>query len=298
MTEIPLSWKKRADLRVFRFLLKLFPGEFLEDYEYCLVQAFRDQINDTATRREFIALWLKVIFDIIKNAIQERVNQFEIGNYPALVDVLWILGFSVSLVFPFHIWDIYIQQILGPLENTQIGNVLWLPIMQYAVIGFLVGLFQWVFIRKHIRINLAWPFITCIAWSLGGLIGGGLSNILFADLQELQISGHLITASQRNLLTFGPNYIFIFSSAFLISISQLFFLPKSRFRWLWLLVNMIAWLVQYQIIIYLNRTFYRIEPYYYDFRNGLGAIAAGLIMGIFLRLLIVYVDLEKKSKLS
>ena len=298
MTEIPISWNKRGDLRAFRLLLKLFPADFLEEYEYCMVQIFRDQINDAATRREYIALWLRVVFDIIKNAIQERVNLFAIENHPALADVFWILGFSVSLVFPFHIWDLYVHQMLGPLENTPIGNFLWLPIMQYAVIGFLVGLFQWVFIRKYIRINLAWPFITCIAWSLGGLIGGGLSNILFADLQELQISGHLITASQRNLLTFGPNYIFIFSSAFLISISQLFFLPKSRFRWLWIMVNMIAWLVQYQIIIYLNRTFYRIEPYYYDFRNGLGAIAAGLIMGIFLRLLIVYVDLEKKSKLS
>lgn len=298
MTEIPLSWKKRADLRVFRFLLKLFPGEFLEDYEYCLVQAFRDQINDTATRREFIALWLKVIFDIIKNAIQERVNQFEIGNYPALVDVLWILGFSVSLVFPFHIWDIYIQQILGPLENTQIGNVLWLPIMQYAVIGFLVGLFQWMFVRKHIRFNLAWPFVTCLFWSIGGFVGGGLSNIIFEDLHELLISGHLITANQRNLLTYGPNYLFIFSSAFLISISQFLFLPKSRFRWLWIIVNMIAWLIQYQVIIYFNRTFYRIEPYSYDFRNGLGAIAAGLILGVFLRLLFVYVELERKTKLK
>ena len=298
MTEIPLSWKKRADLRVFCFLLKLFPEEFLEDYEYCLVQAFRDQINDTTTRREFIALWLKVIFDIIKNAIQERVNQFEIGNYPALVDVLWILGFSVSLVFPFHIWDIYIQQILGPLENTQIGNVLWLPIMQYAVIGFLVGLFQWMFVRKHIRFNLAWPFVTCLFWSIGGFVGGGLSNIIFEDLHELLISGHLITVNQRNLLTYGPNYLFIFSSAFLISISQFLFLPKSRFRWLWIIVNMIAWLIQYQVIIYFNRTFYRIEPYSYDFRNGLGAIAAGLILGVFLRLLFVYVELERKTKLK
>lgn len=298
MTEIPLSWKKRADLRVFRFLLKLFPGEFLEDYEYCLVQAFRDQINDTATRREFIALWLKVIFDIIKNAIQERVNQFEIENYPALIDVLWILGFSVSLVFPFHIWDIYIQQILEPIEKSPLGQFLWTPVMQYAVIGFLVGLFQWAFIRKHIKFNLAWPFVTCAFWSFGGIIGGGLSNRIFGDLQELLISGNLITAHQRNLLLYVPNYIFIFSRAFLISISQIILLPKSRFRWLWIIVNCIAWLIQYQVIIYLNRTFYRLDPYHFDFRNGLGAIAAGLILGVFLRLLLVYVELERKSKMK
>jgi hypothetical protein len=172
-----------------------------------------------------------------------------------------------------------------------------MPVMQYAMIGFLVGLFQWVFIRKHIHFNLAWPFITCLAWSLGGLIAGGLFDLIFGDLQERLISGQLITAQQRNLLLYVPNYIFLFSRAFLISLSQFIFLPKSRFRWMWIIVNLAAWLIQYQVIIYLNRTFYKLEPYAFDFRNSIGAIAAGLILGIFLRLLIVYVDLERKSKL-
>ena len=292
MSDIPLSWNKRADLRAFRFLLKLFPGEFLEEYEYPLVQAFRDQINDAATRKDYITLWLKVVFDIIKNAFQERVNLFAIGNHPVLVDVLWIFGFSVSLIFPFQIWDLYVQQILVPIENSPLGAVLWLPIMQYAVIGFLVGLFQWAFIRKKIRFNLAWPFVTCLAWSLGGLIGGGLSDLIFGDLQELLFSGQLITAQQRNLLLYIPNYIFLFSRAFLISLSQFIFLPKSRFRWMWVIINLVAWLIQYQVIIYLYRTFYRLEPYSYDFRNGIGAIAAGVILGIFLRLLFVKVGPE------
>ena len=94
---------------------------------------------------------------------------------------------------------IYIQQILELIENFPLGQFLWMPIMQYAVIGFLVGLFQWVFIRKHIRYNLAWPFVTSAFWSIGGLIGGGISNLVIADLHELLTSGHLITANQRNL---------------------------------------------------------------------------------------------------
>ncbi|RLD00425.1 MAG: hypothetical protein DRI46_07475 [Chloroflexi bacterium] len=297
MTDIPLSWNKRADLRAFRFLLKLFPRDFLAEYEYPLVQAFRDQINDTATGRDTITLWLKVGFDILKNALQERVNLFAIEDHPALIDVLWILGFSVSLIFPFYIWDIYVFQILEPLKNSPLGEVLWMPVMQYAMIGFLVGLFQWAFIRKRIRFNLAWPFITCLAWSLGGLITEGLSDFILANMQERLISGQLITAQQRNQLLYVPNYIFVFSRALLISLSQLKFLPKSRFRWMWVIVNLVAWLIQYQVIFYLNRTFYRLDPYSYDFRNGLGAVAAGLILGVFLRLLFVNADLERKSKL-
>ena len=295
MTEIPISWIKRGDLRIFRRLIKLFPPEFLGEYEYCMIQAFRDQLDEVETKEEYIDLWLKVIFDIIKNSIQERVNVFTITKYSAFVDIVWIIGFSVSLVFPYHLWDLYVKLMLGPIKNTSIGNFLWLPIMQYAVIGFFVGLFQWVFIRNELQFNLAWPFITSIAWSFGGLVAGGLSDIVFADLHEHLILGHLITAHQRNLLTIGPNYIFIFSSAILISVSQLWFLPKSRFRWMWIVVNMLAWLIQYQVTIYLNRTFYRIEPYSYDFRNGIGAIAAGLIIGVFLRLLFMYVDLERRS---
>jgi len=53
MTDIPLSWNKRTDLRAFRFLLKLFPEDFLEEYEYWLIQTFKDQINDTASRKEY-----------------------------------------------------------------------------------------------------------------------------------------------------------------------------------------------------------------------------------------------------
>lgn len=297
MNELPLSWKKRADLRVFRFLIKLLPNKFLEEYEYCLVQTFRDQIKDAANWRDHIALWTNVIFDIIKNALQERANLFAIENHPALVDVIWILGFSVSLIFPFYIWDIYVFQILEPVRNSTLGEVLWMPIMQYAMIGFLVGLFQWVFIRKYIRFNLAWPFITCLAWSLGGLIAGGLSDFIFEDLQERLISGQLITAQQRNQLLYVPNYIFVFSRALFISLSQIKFLPKSRFRWMWIIVNLAAWLIQYQLIFYLNRTFYRLEPYAFDFRNSIGAIAAGLVLGVFLRLLFVNVDLERKSTL-
>ncbi len=90
MTDIPLSWNKRADLRAFRFLLKLFPRDFLAEYEYPLVQAFRDQINDTATGRDTITLWLKVGFDILKNALQERVNLFAIEDHPALIDFLFL----------------------------------------------------------------------------------------------------------------------------------------------------------------------------------------------------------------
>jgi len=292
MTNFPISWNKRVDLRIFHLLLRLFPDEFLGEYEYGMIQTFRDQINDTASRKDYITLWFKVFFDTVKNAVQERVNQFSNENHPALADVLWILGFSLLYVFTSHWWVSYGQRIFRPLENTPFGQSAWSGLVSSAIMGFMIGLSQWVFIRKHIHFNWAWPFATGIFYSVGGFLGGGIDYYIFTNLHKFEVLCKL-SVYNTNFHSTVQQYLFPLITAYFVSLSQVLFLPKSHFRWLWIPVNLIAWLSSRQLTIYLHRSFFRVGP----FNNWVvfGDIAEGLILAVFLRLLFTMVELEGKS---
>jgi hypothetical protein len=292
MTDIPLSWNKRADLRAFRFLLKLFPEDFLEEYEYWLIQIFRDQINDTASRKEYFSLWVKVFLDLVKNAILERVNRFSINNHPALADVLWIIGFSLLYVFTSQWWNSYGQRIFRPLENTPFGQSAWSGLVSRAMMGFMIGLSQWVFIRKHIHFNWAWPIATGIFYSVGGFLGGGIDYYIFTNLHKFEVLCKL-SVYHANFHSTVQQYLFPLIKAYFVSLSQVLFLPKSRFRWLWIPVSLITWLSSRQLTSYLYRSFYRVGPF--NNWDVFGDFAEGLILAVFLRMLFTMVELEGKS---
>ena len=207
-----------------------------------MAQAFRDQINDTNSKREHITLWLKVFVDIIRNAFQERVNQFSIANHPAFADVLWILGFRLLYVFTERWWISYGQSIFLPWRILHLADPTWTYIALSAVKGFLIGLSQWVFIRKYIRVNWAWPFVTGIFVSIGGFLSGGIDYFLFSNPDKFRFLCEFYY--QGNFHSTVQQYLFPIITVYFISLSQVAFLPKSRFRWLWIPVSLIASLVE------------------------------------------------------
>ncbi|MDP8237516.1 MAG: hypothetical protein P9X24_00370 [Candidatus Hatepunaea meridiana] len=257
-----------------------------------MVQAFRDQIRDTNSRKEYITLLLKVFLDIVKNAIQESVGQFSITNHPALADVLWILGFTLLYGFTTRWWISYGQSIFRPLENTPFGQSSWSGLVSSAMRGLMIGLSQWAFIRKHIHFNRAWPFATGIFYSIGGFLSSGIDYYIFTHLHKFEALCKL-SVYQSNFHANVQPYIRLSITAYFVSLSQVVFLPKSRFRWLWIPVSLIAWLCDRQVTLYLYRSVYRVGP----FSNWevFGVIAEGLILGVFLRLLFIYVELDNRA---
>jgi len=292
MGNFPSSWDKRADLRIFRRMLKLFPDEFLEEYEYEMVQAFRDQIKHTTSKSEYITLWLKVFLDLIKNAIQERINEFSIENHPALADVLWILGFTFITAFTTYLWINYGQRIFRLLENTPFFQSVWSDLAISAVMGFIIGLSQWLFIRKHIQFNWAWPFATGILFSVGKFISGGIDYYVITHLDKLEFLCKL-SVYDPNYLANIRSYIRLFITAYFVSLSQTVFIPESRFRWLWIPISLIARVCDRLVMLYLGNSFYRLGP----INNWavFGDLAEGLILAVFLRLLFIHIELENKS---
>jgi len=129
-----------------------------------------------------------------------------------------ILGIAISLSV-----IIAISKITNIHEDT-ITNYIILPI-----IGFSVGIFQWLMLRKHVSWARMWIWLTTAGWVISFLLAFSLYNWLTS------ISGTEFTDTWQKAIQFTLIAIFIGGFQWLLLKRHI-----SRSGW-WILANVIGW---------------------------------------------------------
>src|SRR5687767_12211233 len=60
--------------RIYRALLRLFPAEFRGDFGEEMSEDFRDQRQDSPSRRGLLFLWVRTIADLLRRAPREQAD--------------------------------------------------------------------------------------------------------------------------------------------------------------------------------------------------------------------------------
>lgn len=77
----------RRSLRLYRWLLRLYPAEFRERYGAPMQQQFRDEYGDVQDRRDLLRLWARSVVDIARSAPRQFAS--EIGQDSRFAVRLW-----------------------------------------------------------------------------------------------------------------------------------------------------------------------------------------------------------------
>jgi hypothetical protein len=113
----------------------------------------------------------------------------------APVSVLWILTISVGLYL-----GLKVSLIIPGIGNADDESLLSLT-YAYTIIGLLIGLFQWFFLRGHFTRALVWPLGSAVGFGLGlGLVlvsdlinHSGIGSIILVVLVYAILTGFVIS---------------------------------------------------------------------------------------------------------
>ncbi len=114
----------------------------------------------------------------------------------APISVLWI--FSISLALPLGLTILNSPMFLGALGFLDDESISAFMI-GYAVIGLVVGLIQWVFLRGHFAKPLVWPPVSAAGLGLGmGLVlalisPSGMAPVILGVLVYALATGSVIS---------------------------------------------------------------------------------------------------------
>jgi len=114
----------------------------------------------------------------------------------APISVLWI--FSISLALPLGLTILNSPIFLGGLSLLDDESIIAFMI-GYAVIGLVVGLIQWVFLRSHFAKPLVWPPVSAAGLGLGmGLVlamisPSGIAPVILGVLVYALATGAVIS---------------------------------------------------------------------------------------------------------
>lgn len=112
-------------LRLYRLLLRAYPADFRQEYGAVMAQLFRDGLRDAGQQGAVAAgvFWLHALFDLIGNAIGERMSTFRL-SLPG-ERFLHILGILVAAAtWPLLLWTlIFCLLIAGdPADGAATGT--------------------------------------------------------------------------------------------------------------------------------------------------------------------------------
>lgn len=190
----------KISLRIYRWLIILFPEDFQEDYEYWIVQAFRDQLLATSSVHELISVWLTGLLDLLKNAVEERMHRLLnadrnfLSQNPRIHSLLWLVVFSGITAVSFYVYRFTILQGVQPLralliddipgisERHFIIKVLSHSALIHLIEGTILGLLQSLLLRRVSLSGLRWTFSTSLGWLAGNFFGYRLWQAVRASI--------------------------------------------------------------------------------------------------------------------
>lgn len=62
-----MSWRRLDSMRLYRWLLRLYPAQFREEYREPMARQFRDDYREAATARERVGFWAGVLLDLARS---------------------------------------------------------------------------------------------------------------------------------------------------------------------------------------------------------------------------------------
>ena len=195
-------------VRIYAFMLRLYPHAFRQAYGAEILQVFRDSYRDlhaSGSRMGISIFWLMMLVDLIQNAWAERWQQMiqrrwvldsmhTLGGLIAWVGtgLFWgwvVIAITVFLLIP---WDLgypppgtFAESVNNFFERGRQGQIFWpsMIILACEIIAFLRHLIN----RTYTLTGLYWRFtaLNSIAIMLGiglALAGMGVSSLIFPNM--------------------------------------------------------------------------------------------------------------------
>jgi len=244
-------------LSIYQALLWLFPVDFRDAYGRLMLQAFQDQLRDTASLSDRLTLWFRTIVDVFMNALEEHMQKnmglFRSFLQPSPGDkpLRWLILFCLLTLAAFYLYRLMVMTISIDLvdlllERTalEVGNPI-LRILRHGylhsvVFSVLLAGFQ-AFLFKQTAISpVRWFLASFVSWTLGMIVasqiwtwvGPDLSPLLWSLSPSLVAHASVITQS----LVLG----------LIVGVAQLWAVWKHvRLYALWPVITLAAAAVQY-----------------------------------------------------
>ena len=160
--------------KIFRKLLRLYPGPYRQDYGWLMALHFRDQCRDAWRQGRYaglVKLWLRTLPDLGKSSLMEQLNQIERNHImnakhtPTLIliagIVLGLMSF-MPMVVPFHGIFMLLLTASALCNLTKAGVELYRPANEWSlvllrtfVLMFFYALFMpaWAKMKIHAAIS-------------------------------------------------------------------------------------------------------------------------------------------------
>ena len=169
----------------------MFPTDFRREYGPLIVQAFHDISRDVYIEGGFndgICLWVRATTDLVGNAIAEhlnstgRINMRALRNWlePLKLWGLWViatgagiyLGWSLNLIVrPLlvlgkidMVWPL--DDLMTVYYNVDLTVFVLLSVLSGLIAGALVGLFQWLVLRRRLAGLGMWIPATAVGFGI------------------------------------------------------------------------------------------------------------------------------------
>jgi hypothetical protein len=200
----------------------IFPTNFRREYGPLIVQAFRDISRDVYIEGSFndiICLWVRATTDLVSNAIAEHFNSTGRITVRALRNWLeplklwgfWIiatgagvyLGWSLNLIVrPLlvlgkidKVWPL--DDLMTVYYNVDLTVFILLSVLSGLITGALVGLFQWLVLRRRLGGLGMWIPATVVGFGIDYLL-----KAVYFLLRYSETSGFQERVPQGSFLPF------------------------------------------------------------------------------------------------
>jgi hypothetical protein len=196
-------------IRAYRELVRIYPKEFLHQFEDSLVQTFGDLARRALKSGGFLqllVLWMRVLPDLGISAIREHLNVSS-WTCPSHIRLRWIAACSLGFL-------------LGGFAGDLIGRLFTPFNGQARSVGFIVlGILQAAWALKR-------PAREALRWGVATAVGCFALALPFRSL---------LNGFPPNRLSFGNEVIFYLLFGVGIGLLQFLLLPKASFRaWRWI----------------------------------------------------------------
>lgn len=200
--------------RVYKALMFIFPTDFRREYGPLITQAFRDISRDVYIEGGFndiICLWVHATTDLVSNAIAEHLNSTGRITVRALRNWLeplklwgfWIiatgaglyLGWSLNLIVrPLlvlgkidMVWPL--DDLMTVYYNVDLTVFILLSVLSGLIAGALVGLFQWLDLRRRLGGLGMWIPATAAGFGIDYLLKAVYFLLRYSETSGFQERG-------------------------------------------------------------------------------------------------------------
>lgn len=270
----------------------IFPADFRRDYGSLIAYAFRDLSRDAYIKggfKDVIYLWVHTTTDLVSSAIAEHLNSKgritvrALRNWrePLKLWVFWViatgaglyLGWSLNLIVrPLlvlgnidMVWPL--DDLMTVYYNVDLTVFILLSVLSGLIAGALVGLFQWLVLRRRIAGLGMWIPATAVGFGIDYLL-----KAIYFLLRLSETSGFQEPLQQP----FLPYFLFAtpILGALFIGLSQWLVLRREIPRSGW-------WVLIMPVGTVLSRRFAGVPPLLYgDLNSWIFRLATKTSIGV------------------